>query len=113
MISRAGLGSGRAKPAHSLRRQKLRVITWEVTMNRLLALFLLSLMVATLFVAGGSAQSGRTVAPRVVSGSNLGFRVEGVDANRKPYGEWVVKIDGEWIEISKRAQAVPADVRPQ
>jgi hypothetical protein len=43
----------------------------------------------------------RPSAPRVLSGTDIGFRVEGTDARTgNPTGRLVVRIDGEWVEIS-------------
>jgi hypothetical protein len=38
------------------------------------------------------------VAPRVISGSDLGFRVEGIRGGKVPVGTLVVRINGEWVE---------------
>lgn len=36
--------------------------------------------------------------PRVLSGPDVGFRVEGIDPwTGNPSGTWVVRIDGEWV----------------
>lgn len=38
--------------------------------------------------------------PRVLSGNDLGFRVEGPGRDgRSVTGKFVVRIDGEWIEV--------------
>jgi hypothetical protein len=37
---------------------------------------------------------------RILSGADIGFRVEGTDAKGRPMGRWVVRIDGQWIETS-------------
>ncbi len=36
----------------------------------------------------------------VLSGADVGYRVEGTDANGKPIGRWMVRIKGDWIEPS-------------
>ncbi len=35
--------------------------------------------------------------PRIVSGSDLGFRVEGMQ-NGVPVGRLVIRVDGQWID---------------
>jgi hypothetical protein len=35
---------------------------------------------------------------RIVSGSDVGFRVEGKDVAGRPMGRWMVRIDGQWVE---------------
>jgi hypothetical protein len=35
--------------------------------------------------------------PRVLSGADIGFRVEGVDRAGNPSGTFVVRIKGEWV----------------
>ena len=35
---------------------------------------------------------------RVLSGNDVGFRVEAIDASGVPMGRWVVKINGRWVE---------------
>jgi hypothetical protein len=36
--------------------------------------------------------------PRVISGSDLGFRVEGQRSDGTPTGRLVVRINGQWVE---------------
>ena len=72
----------------------------KVTHGRLLAGCLL---VVTFFggAAWGSAQSHfatQPVAPVVLSGSDIGFRMHGRKAGT-PVGELVVRIDGEWKPV--------------
>ena len=35
--------------------------------------------------------------PRVFSGSDLGFRVQGTTGDGAPIGELVVRVDGKWV----------------
>lgn len=67
-------------------------------MKRLALLWLASLvavaMLASTFTLA-QAQQGDT---RVVSGDDLGFRVEGSDRSGNPTGTLVIRIDGEWME---------------
>lgn len=38
------------------------------------------------------------VTPRVVTGEDLGFRVEGLRGGTTPVGTLVVRVNGEWVE---------------
>ena len=37
---------------------------------------------------------------RIISGADVGFRIEGTDITGKPKGRWMVRIDGQWEEPS-------------
>ena len=38
--------------------------------------------------------------PQIISGADIGFRVDGVGADGKPIGRIVVHQKGEWIEVT-------------
>ena len=38
------------------------------------------------------------VTPRVLTGEDLGFRVEGLRGGSTPVGTLVVRVNGEWVE---------------
>ncbi|MCC7126818.1 MAG: hypothetical protein IT178_18355 [Acidobacteria bacterium] len=43
------------------------------------------------------------VAPQVLSGPDVGFRIEGVDPRTgNPTGIWVVRVNGEWVEAMSK-----------
>jgi hypothetical protein len=48
-------------------------------------------------VAGEAALSSQSSEPRVFSGSDLGFRVQGTARDGAPIGELVVRVDGKWV----------------
>ncbi len=58
---------------------------------------LASLVGAGGVVAGESLAAGQSNEPRVLSGSDLGFRVEGTARDGAPIGAIVVRIDGKWV----------------
>jgi hypothetical protein len=68
-------------------------------MKRLLLLWVGSMVV----VAGATAtftlaQTGPTE-PRIVSGNDIGFRVEGADPRTGgPVGRLMIRVNGEWVE---------------
>ena len=73
-----------------------------------LVLFWLGVLVAVavLTTALTPAQVRRDV-PRVVSGADVGFRVEGTDASGNPTGMFVVRLNGEWVPVSSMPTVRP------
>lgn len=70
------------------------------------------LWLASLFVVGGLASTlTRAQGPqndsRVVSGADIGFRVEGVNRAGTPRGTLVIRVKGEWVPVD-----FGRDVRP-
>ncbi len=63
-------------------------------------LVLASLWVASLVAAGAWAQTRVQVtgSPKILSGSDIAFRVDRMDVDGSPVGSLVVKIDGKWVE---------------
>ena len=58
-------------------------------------------VIAAGFGAGVSAQklyAARPVPPTVMSGPDVGFRVEAIDGDNTPLGHIVVRVDGKWVE---------------
>lgn len=68
-------------------------------------LWLASLVVVALITSTLTAaqvlRSVRPVTPQVISGEDLGFRVEGVmsDEAATPSGSLVIRVNGEWVEV--------------
>jgi hypothetical protein len=47
--------------------------------------------------------------PRIVSGNDLGFRVDGTDPRTgNPTGTWLIRLDGRWVEIGSMPRFKPA-----
>lgn len=63
------------------------------------------------FAQGGQGSQGGLLdrlKPTVLTGDDIGFRVDGTDPRTgRPTGTWVVKVKGEWVE----AVSLPA-IRP-
>lgn len=64
----------------------------------------LAVLVAGVAVDRATVLAQRRVTPpvesRILSGSDVGFRVEGVDPTTGgPTGTWMVRINGTWVEI--------------
>jgi hypothetical protein len=79
-------------------------------MKRLVSLWVVSLLVVGLIASAVTAQVARTP-PRIISGPDLGFRVEGKDMKGRPVGTLVVRIDGEWLEAGDSMKPTPATTR--
>jgi hypothetical protein len=47
--------------------------------------------------AGQRAAAGQTRQPQVLSGADIGFRMEGVGTDGTPFGTLVVRDDGKWV----------------
>jgi hypothetical protein len=67
---------------------------------RLIVLLVVGLCTFAAGAALGAAQAPnvRPVFPRVMSGEDLGFRVEGRKGDI-PVGSLVVRVNGEWVEV--------------
>ncbi len=59
--------------------------------------FAFLLVVAATAWVTAQALSVNPVTPKVMTGSDVGFRVEGLRGNT-PVGRIVVKVNGEWVE---------------
>ena len=60
-------------------------------------------VLASILGAGGTAAAseiaarGQSNEPRVRSGSDLGFRIDGIAKDGAPIGTIVVRVDGKWV----------------
>ena len=60
-------------------------------------------VLASILGAGGTAVASQATAdgqsnePRVLSGSDLGFRIDRIARDGVPVGALVVRVDGKWI----------------
>jgi hypothetical protein len=77
------------------------------------------LWLVSMFIAGvlGYAQTPlppraprSTEPPTVISGNDLGFRVDARKGNT-PLGRFVVRVDGQWVEIEESASVRRVTVR--
>jgi hypothetical protein len=64
----------------------------------------LALLMATTYVFAQSRQAQ----PQVISGNDVGFRVEGTDFRGRPVGTWVVRMNGAWVEVGSAGGIHPA-----
>ncbi len=69
-------------------------------------------LVLSVAATTGLAQFPRATPPpnaRIVSGNDIGFRVEGADPRTgAPTGTWMLRVKGEWVEIGAMPSIRPA-----
>jgi hypothetical protein len=80
-------------------------------MSRLVTLWLVSLGVVGATASAVTAQVTGADRSRIVTGNNIGFRIERTDPSGKPVGTWVVRIAGEWVPVSTQVKAFPSQTR--
>jgi hypothetical protein len=68
-------------------------------MKRLLLLWMVSMVVVAAATATFTTAQTRQTEPRIVSGDDIGFRVEGTDPRTgSPTGRLMLRLNGEWVE---------------
>jgi hypothetical protein len=76
-------------------------------MQRLGLLWLASLaIVAVLAPSFTRAQTPRPDAP-ILSGNDIGFRLEGTDRSGRPTGSLMVRVNGKWFEAGSTLRVHP------
>ena len=60
--------------------------------------WVLSLVIIAMASFAG-AQQPPSPQPRILSGNDLGFRVEGTDRSGKAIGTFMVRVNGSWVEV--------------
>ena len=75
-------------------------------MKRLVLLWVASLVVAA--TATFAFAQGRLAQPQMLSGNDIGFRVESIDVGGKAVGMWMVRYNGNWIEVGSTGGIRPA-----
>ena len=66
---------------------------------RLITLWIASvILVALATLAYSQARDPRSDV-KVLSGNDIGFRIDGIDSSGKPTGVLVVRSKGEWVEV--------------
>jgi hypothetical protein len=71
-------------------------------MQKWIALWFASLIAVAIFASG--VMRAQTIflerELRIVSGADVGFRIDGTDQSGKPVGRWMIRVDGKWVEAS-------------
>jgi len=76
-------------------------------MARLVLFWLGSLVAVAVVTTTLTLAQVRREMPRVVSGADLGFRVEGTDPSGNASGVFVVRLNGEWVPVSSMPTVRP------
>ena len=76
-------------------------------MARLVLFWVGSLMALALVTTTLTLAQVRRDVPRVVTGADLGFRVEGTDPSGNATGVFVVRLNGEWVPVSSMPTVRP------
>jgi hypothetical protein len=79
----------------------------EDVMARLVMFWLASLVAVAVVTTTLTLAQVRREVPRVVSGADLGFRVEGTDPSGNASGVFVVRLNGKWVPISSMPTVRP------
>jgi hypothetical protein len=77
--------------------------------NRLVAWCAVACLLAVIFLStiGLAGEQGPPANEGILSGSDVGFRVEETRGSTV-VGRWVVRVDGRWVEPELSAKARPA-----
>jgi hypothetical protein len=70
-------------------------------------LFWIASMVVIAMATFAFAQ-GRLAQPQTLSGNDIGFRLDGTDLSGKAVGTWLVRYNGNWIEVGSTGGIRPA-----
>jgi len=76
-------------------------------MRRWLVLWLASLVVVAVLVSVLTAAQTNQANQRVLSGTDIGFRIDRSDRAGRPVGALVVRINGNWVEATYAATPAP------
>ena len=73
------------------------------------AWFVIVLLLAAtgILVALSPQTSGQLPEPQVLSGSDVGFRVEGADRSGNARGTWVVRVNDQWVPTVSVPKTIP------
>jgi hypothetical protein len=73
----------------------------EALMTKSVLLWLVVAVAVAIVTASITMAQTRPTGPRILSGTDIGIRIEGTDVRTgNPTGTLVVRIDGEWVEIT-------------
>jgi hypothetical protein len=69
-------------------------------MKRVVVLWIASVVIVAMATfAFAQTRPRRLPQPQVVSGGDIAFRIEGTDGAGKPVGTWMVRFNGDWVEV--------------
>ena len=73
----------------------------------ILALLIVVVVVLAVTLAAAQNVMVEKVTPRVMTGEDVGFRVEGLREGSTPVGRIVVRINGRWVEAELASGPLP------
>jgi hypothetical protein len=76
--------------------------TWVV-------LWLMSLVVVGIVASTLTCAQTRLTDGRIVTGEDVGFRVEGMGHSGSPTGTFVIRLNGEWVSVGSMPTVQPAN----
>jgi hypothetical protein len=71
--------------------------------------WLMSLVVVGIAASTLTRAQTRLTDGRIVTGDDLGFRVEGMDHRGSPTGTFVIRLNGEWVTVGSMPTVQPAN----
>lgn len=83
-------------------------------MRRRISLWFVGVVLAVVGVSAVTSfaqglRTPRDPGGRIISGQDVGFRIEGRDPRTgRPTGTWVIRLDGEWTPVGTMPSVVPA-----
>ncbi|HEU4688155.1 MAG TPA: hypothetical protein VFS23_07345 [Vicinamibacterales bacterium] len=76
-------------------------------MAKSVLLWLVSLVATAVVTASITMAQARPAEPRILSGTDVGVRIEGTDVRTgNPTGTLVVRIDGKWVEVGPASRVL-------
>ena len=77
-------------------------------MKRLVLFWITSVVIAVMVTFAWAQSPGSLSQPRMLSGADLAFRVEAIDPGGKATGTWMVRYNGNWVEVGSNLRVHPA-----
>ena len=78
-------------------------------MKRLVLFWVMSLVVVGLVASTLTGAQTRLTDGRIVTGDDVGFRVEGMDHKGNPSGTFVIRLNSEWVAVGSMPTVQPAN----
>jgi hypothetical protein len=77
-------------------------------MTRMVTAWLVMLLAATGIVVALSPQTPQQIpGAQVLSGAEVGFRLEGIDRSGNARGTWVVRVNDQWVPTVSVPKTIP------
>jgi hypothetical protein len=80
----------------------------EAIMRKVMMFWLASLAVVAVLASGLTLAQTKQGERRILSGDDIGFRVESTNRSGEPVGTLMVRIDGAWMPVASAPTFRPA-----